>query len=224
MIEQLIPQVGAQLQLLLDAMKASGHPMRVTSTVRTWAQQTALYNQGRSTKGKRVTDAKAGESFHNYAVAADLCFEGADPWADKNPALWDLYGKTAQQFGFEWGGSWPPPAIKDRPHVQMAFGMSVFALKAMGEAAALDLLRRKAAEAYPAKPAAPVWPKWALPALEAAKKFGYTDQNPDEVVGTIRDRHFWAKHPRYKGFIEDKEEPVTYKERLTMCWKAGDFT
>jgi hypothetical protein len=39
--------------------------------VRTFAEQDALYAQGRTRKGLRVTNAKGGQSYHNYGLAAD---------------------------------------------------------------------------------------------------------------------------------------------------------
>lgn len=65
---------------------------------------------------------------------------------------------------------------------------------------------------------------WAVPAFAAAKRFGYSDANPKEVVGTKRDRQIYEKHPRYGQHIDGtKDEPITYEEKIMMFYKAGDF-
>lgn len=46
--------------------------VRITSTLRTWEEQEELYAQGRTKPGPKVTNAKAGDSVHNYALA---CFD-----------------------------------------------------------------------------------------------------------------------------------------------------
>jgi hypothetical protein len=46
----------------------------ITSTLRTAAEQTELYAQGRTKPGKIVTNAKAWKSWHNVGRAFDICF------------------------------------------------------------------------------------------------------------------------------------------------------
>lgn len=45
---------------------------RFSSTLRTFAEQNSLYAQGRSKAGKRVTNARGGQSYHNYGMAIDI--------------------------------------------------------------------------------------------------------------------------------------------------------
>ena len=47
--------------------------LRITQALRTWDEQEELYAQGRTKKGKIVTNAKAGYSWHNYGLAIDVC-------------------------------------------------------------------------------------------------------------------------------------------------------
>lgn len=44
----------------------------VTETRRSWQRQNELYAQGRTTPGNIVTNAKGGESPHQYGLAADV--------------------------------------------------------------------------------------------------------------------------------------------------------
>ena len=50
----------------------TGRIFRVVQGLRTWAEQQALWNQGRTTPGKIVTHAQGGQSWHNYGLAAEL--------------------------------------------------------------------------------------------------------------------------------------------------------
>lgn len=65
---------------------------------RSFEEQTALYAKGRTERGKIVTKARAGQSFHNYGMAID--------WvplkkSDKNPELYvaDWENDTAYCIG-----------------------------------------------------------------------------------------------------------------------------
>jgi hypothetical protein len=65
-----------------------------------------------------VTQAKGGESNHNYGLAADLCpFENGKPRWDAPIETWVDIGRTAERHGLEWGGAWKK--FVDKPHVQL---------------------------------------------------------------------------------------------------------
>ena len=49
-----------------------GVRLRMSYTTRTIAEQNALYAQGRTTPGKKVTNAKGGQSIHQYHLAFDI--------------------------------------------------------------------------------------------------------------------------------------------------------
>ncbi len=57
----------------IEECDKKGVDVIITSTYRDADSQTALYNQGRTTPGNIVTNAKAGQSFHNWKVAFDFC-------------------------------------------------------------------------------------------------------------------------------------------------------
>jgi len=65
---------------------------------------------------------------------------------------------------------------------------------------------------------------WAVEAFKAAANFGYSNENPREIIGTKRLRHAMVKHPEYIGCIADKDEDITYEEWITANYKAGFFT
>jgi peptidoglycan L-alanyl-D-glutamate endopeptidase CwlK len=124
---------------------------RVVSTLRTFAEQTALYSQGRTTKGQIVTNARAGASNHNYGLSLDFALiidKGGDgkfessSWDTKGDydgdkkADWMEVVEIFKRYGWEWGGNWK--TFKDMPHVQKNFGYSVKQLLALHKAGKID--------------------------------------------------------------------------------------
>lgn len=94
---------------------------------RSFEDQDKLYAKGRSKPGKRVTNARGGESFHNYGVAADIAFydeAGTITWPETGDyqKLWTRYGEHAKKQGLEWGGDWK--SITDRPHIEYHPGVT----------------------------------------------------------------------------------------------------
>lgn len=90
---------------------------------RTWAEQDALYAQGRTLPGARVTNARGGYSNHNFGIAGDCgVFMGGSYLDESNPRLAARVHKAcslhAGRCGLEWGGGWN--SIKDLPHYEVA--------------------------------------------------------------------------------------------------------
>ena len=96
--------------------------LRITQGFRSFAEQDAIYQQGRTKPGKIVTMAKPGCSYHNYGLAIDLCelIEGNEVnwYYDMSKLL-----LIANKYNFEWGGNWVH--IKDYPHFQYTFGYTI---------------------------------------------------------------------------------------------------
>lgn len=95
------------------------HPY-ITETIRSFHRSDELYAQGRTTKGNIVTNAKAGQSYHNYGLAIDFVLQvnGKIVW-DVNDN-WMKVVKCFKQKGFAWGGDFK--SIKDYPHFEMTIG------------------------------------------------------------------------------------------------------
>lgn len=112
-----------KIHKLAAACQARGVDYWCISGERTYAEQAALYNQGRTTPGIIVTQAKAGQSMHNFAIAADFCMDkkttrdGLQP--DYTDPAYAILGEEAGKLGLEWGGVWK---FKDIPHVQLPIG------------------------------------------------------------------------------------------------------
>jgi len=90
--------------------------LKVTSTLRTFEEQAALYAKGRTKSGGVVTNAEPGESYHNYGLALDVF--------DSTNQTFHISEKIAligESKGFKWGGRWAN--LIDKPHFEKSFGL-----------------------------------------------------------------------------------------------------
>jgi peptidoglycan L-alanyl-D-glutamate endopeptidase CwlK len=116
-----------------DAL-GSGVTARILSGTRTYAEQNALYSQGRDGHpGKVVTKAKGGESNHNFGIAWDIGLFDKGKYLEDSP----LYAKAgpivlAAATGVEWGGNWK--SIVDQPHYQLVTNLSISEVRTRFEA------------------------------------------------------------------------------------------
>ena len=92
--------------------------VRISQGLRTFAEQNALYNQR-----PKVTNAKGGQSIHNYGFAIDIVliidgkiasWDTHKDWDNDGIADWDECVKVFAKHGWSWGGSWA--SFKDMPH------------------------------------------------------------------------------------------------------------
>lgn len=115
-ISTLWPEVRSMARALVQKAALSGIRIKVTSGLRTYAEQDALYAQGRFRPGNIVTKVKGGYSSHNFGIAFDVAvFEGNKylPESIKYKAV----GVLGDDLGLEWGGDWK--TIVDQPHFQL---------------------------------------------------------------------------------------------------------
>lgn len=66
------PELVRRVRLLAQKCEENNIIIRVSRGLRTYAEQDALYEQGRTTPGEIVTHAKGGYSAHNFAYAVDI--------------------------------------------------------------------------------------------------------------------------------------------------------
>jgi hypothetical protein len=121
-LEKVHLELKKRVSKLLAALAKQSLDVRVVQGLRTFAEQDALFAQGRTKPGKKVTNARGGQSNHNYGLAVDLCpfTNGKADW--ENIGAFNTIGSEAKKQKLEWGGDWKK--IVDRPHVQLA-GLSV---------------------------------------------------------------------------------------------------
>lgn len=127
----LYPKFLAKLQPLAEACAARGMEYWAISGLRSWDEQAALYALGRTKAnvdateekplGGKVTNAKPGQSYHNFAIAADFCLdkdgtrEGLQPdWTFEE---YRVLAEEARKLGLEAGFFWTK--FPDAAHVQL---------------------------------------------------------------------------------------------------------
>ena len=130
-----------------EKLLPKGVRLRVSQGLRTIAEQDALYALGRTKVnpdgktskkplGNIVTNAKGGQSNHNFGIAIDIVI-----LYDKNEdgtfetVSWDVNDKHFirvkdyfKSKGLDWGGDWT--SFKDYPHFEIKTGFTVKQLAA----------------------------------------------------------------------------------------------
>jgi|SRR5579864_1562163 len=111
---EIIRQVEARCNLD-PSFTAENAKLEVTQGIRTWPEQDALWAIGHTEPGKPVTNAKGGESWHNYGCAVDVApfINDQQPdWDESHPA-WARIVEIGESLGLRSGISW-----KDEPHFE----------------------------------------------------------------------------------------------------------
>ena len=126
-IKDLLPFIGVMAEIFIKKCANEGIDVLITSTYRDDESQNALYAQGRSTPGRIVTNAKAGDSWHNWRCAFDFVpiVNGKAQWQDT--ATFNKCGVIAESCGLEWAGRWR--RFKELAHCQYTGGVTLAQLK-----------------------------------------------------------------------------------------------
>lgn len=111
---------------------------RFAHTYRSFEEQDKLF-----AKKPKVTNARGGESYHNYRMAVDIVllkdkdgngtFETAS-WETNvdfdgdGQSDWMEVVKIFKMYGWQWGGDWK---FVDKPHFEKTFGLSIKQLQKM---------------------------------------------------------------------------------------------
>jgi D-alanyl-D-alanine carboxypeptidase len=124
-LADLCPAFAAKIRQL--ALMISEEQLRVTQGNRSWAQQDADYQQGRTTPGPIITNAPAGYSWHDgFGMAADVApFDAAgEPDWNLNHPVWKKIITAGESLGLYSGDEFCH--LKDDPHFQFTgtFGVS----------------------------------------------------------------------------------------------------
>lgn len=145
-LTDLHPLVRPLVERFLRSCVKEGIDLLVTCTYRSDEEQARLYAIGRTKPGRRVTNAKPGQSMHNFTVggkSASLAVDvvplryGKPVWGmtgdgiDNDPSddmrddleLWQRVGKLGEAAGLEWAGRWK--RFPEFPHFQHPRAKSV---------------------------------------------------------------------------------------------------
>ncbi|HEX8709517.1 MAG TPA: peptidoglycan-binding protein [Pyrinomonadaceae bacterium] len=122
-LKKVHPELASRVRTAIANLAQGGIQVEVVQGLRTFAEQDALYAQGRTKPGQIVTRARGGQSNHNYGLAVDVVpyTDGKPNWNAPN-SVWVLIGTEAEKLGLQWGGSWKK--FIDRPHIQLS-GLSI---------------------------------------------------------------------------------------------------
>jgi peptidoglycan L-alanyl-D-glutamate endopeptidase CwlK len=126
-IDDLHPKVAIMCKKFIAECDKQDIDILITSTYRNGESQAALYAQGRTKPGNIVTNAKAGQSFHNWKCAFDVVplRNGKPVWGTngKDLELWNKVGAIGESVGLEWAGRWK--RFKEFPHFQFTGGLTL---------------------------------------------------------------------------------------------------
>lgn len=134
-IEDLHPDLQPLATLFVDRCRDRLVDVLIVCTYRSGEEQDALYAQGRTTQGRIVTYARAGQSAHNHtldgtpaarAFDAVPLLHGKPIWEDPRDADhdwtndygWRVMGEVAAEIGLNWYGK-PGSKFREAPHFQL---------------------------------------------------------------------------------------------------------
>lgn len=116
-IEKLHPNLIPICNEFVLRCRAAGLPVLITETLRTKAEQDALYAQGRTAPGSIVTNARYPRSAHCWGVAFDFCRNVKGREYDDSDGFFAKCGAVGKALGLTWGGDWK--SFVDKPHLEM---------------------------------------------------------------------------------------------------------
>ena len=122
-ISELNPKVAKLARKLIDECDKQNIDILITSTYRDAESQNALYAIGRTKAGRKVTNAKGGQSFHNWRCAFDFVpiVNGKAMWNDID--LFNKVGIIGESLGLTWAGKWV--RFPELAHFQYTNGLSL---------------------------------------------------------------------------------------------------
>lgn len=115
-IGTLHPEVQPIARALVQKAAANGIQIKIISGLRSYEQQDALYAQGRTAPGPKVTNARGGYSNHNFGIAFDVGVFSGNSYLPESPK-YKAVGVLGMDMGLEWGGNWT--SVVDQPHFQL---------------------------------------------------------------------------------------------------------
>ena len=128
-ISKLHPKLRNEVLQIVKDLIEKGIIIRIVQGLRTFDEQHKLFLQR-----PKITNADAGQSYHNYGLAIDFCLlVDKDKNGTYESISWDLNAdldgdkkkdwlEVVEEFekhGWSWGGYWK---FKDNPHFEKTFG------------------------------------------------------------------------------------------------------
>ena len=122
-LSDLHPKAREKAMQWIDRCREAGIDVLIYCTYRSASEQDDLYRIGREIPGKRVTNAKGGQSMHQYRVAWDAVplIGGKPAWS--NSELYRRMGEVAESLDIEWAGRWK--SFRETAHFQYVNGLTL---------------------------------------------------------------------------------------------------
>lgn len=131
-LSELHPACKAKAEKFLELANANGIDLLVTSTYRDLESQAVLFAQGRTKPGAIVTNARPGQSWHNWRCAFDVVpiKNGKPVWgtAGSDGDIWRKIGELGESVGLEWAGRWTGK-FRELAHFQYSGGLTLAQLQ-----------------------------------------------------------------------------------------------
>ncbi len=126
-LQEVHPILAQKIQQLGQMLMDEKITLIVTQGLRSWAQQEALYEKGRTKQpdgtwhvtGPIVTNAPPGYSWHQFGLAVDVAPinpDGSIDWNAKHPQ-WTRIEEVGVSLGMVSGANWV--RMVDCPHLQL---------------------------------------------------------------------------------------------------------
>ncbi|PPK80604.1 peptidoglycan L-alanyl-D-glutamate endopeptidase CwlK [Lacrimispora xylanisolvens] len=124
------PRLQALAAKLTAESDKQGLKIAIGETYRTVEEQDALYAQGRTKPGNKVTNAPGStySSYHQWGTAFDIYRNDGLGAYNEAGNFFGRVGAIGVNIGLEWGGNWKSPV--DKPHFQLPdWGSSTSGIK-----------------------------------------------------------------------------------------------
>lgn len=130
-IETLLLKTQVEARKFMSQVKGSDKIVKIISGTRTFEEQRKLYNKGRwGNKNRVVTNARPGQSTHNFGIAWDIGIFSKSGQYSKSERDYSRVGKFSRSDNIQWGGDWKKP---DLPHYQLAFPEGILKKEALAK-------------------------------------------------------------------------------------------
>lgn len=121
----------------MKAASQGPHTVKIISGTRSYNEQNALFRQGRfGNPPPRVTNARGGESNHNFCIAFDIgLFDENGKYltgaTSAEVKAYEDVAEIARTEGLDWGGNWV--SFRDIPHYQVRTEKKIAAVRNLFE-------------------------------------------------------------------------------------------
>lgn len=118
----------AEARHFLARVQGHGFDVRIISGTRTYAEQNALFRQGRFGRpGPVVTHARGGRSRHNFGIAWDIGVFTAEAGYSQRVEDYARVAQLGLTDALQWGGRWR--RFPDPPHYELDLSIGLAALR-----------------------------------------------------------------------------------------------